>query len=129
MMGMTQLVIEQTPTSTKVSDLSGRVVALYVAASEQGGAQSSPTPTNSSTSPNNDGSANAGAPIPVAQWQDNKLIATQPMRNGGTATRTYEISGDNQQLVVTTKMENKRLKQPVTFRQVYDPVYASTGGD
>jgi hypothetical protein len=32
-------------------------------------------------------------------------------------------------LIVTTKIENKRFKEPVTFKQVYDPVYASTGGD
>jgi hypothetical protein len=121
MRGMAQLVIEQTPTSTKVSDESGRVLGLYPAPSEQGSAQSSAT--NSS---NND--ANAGPPTPVAQWQDNKLVSTQSMRNGGATTRTYELSPDNKQLIVTTKVENKRFKEPVTFRQVYDPVYASTGG-
>jgi hypothetical protein len=119
--GMAQLVIEQTPTSAKVSDTSGRVLALYLAPSEQGSAHSSAT--NSS---NDD--ANAGPPTPVAQWQDNKLVATQSMRNGGATTRTYELSPDNKQLIVTTKVENKRFKEPVTFRQVYDPVYASTGG-
>lgn len=121
MRGMAQLVIEQTPTSTKVSDTSGRVLALYLAPSEQGSPQSSAT--NSS---NND--ANAGPPTPVAEWQDNKLVSTQSMRNGGATTRTYELSPDNKQLIVTTKVENKRFKEPVTFRQVYDPVYASTGG-
>jgi hypothetical protein len=120
--GMTQLVIEQTPTSTKVSDTSGRVLALYLAPSEQGSAQS---PSANSSSKD----ANGGPPTPVAQWQDNKLVATQEMRNGGTTTRTYEMSPDNKQLIVTTKAENKRFKEPVTFRQVYDPVYASTGGD
>jgi hypothetical protein len=117
-MPMSQLVIEQTPTSVKVTDPSGRVMALYLAASEQA---SSPSSANSSN-----GDANATA---VAQWEDNKLVATQPMRNGGTTTRTYEISPDNKQLVVTTKIENKRFKEPVTMRQVYDPVRASTGGD
>jgi hypothetical protein len=121
MRGMDQLVIEQTPTSAKVSDTSGRVLALYLAPSEQGSAQSSAT--NSSNS-----DANSGPPTPVAQWQDNKLVATQSMRNGGATTRTYELSPDKKQLIVTTKVENKRFKEPVTFRQVYDPVYASTGG-
>ena len=121
MRGMAQLVIEQTPTSAKVSDGSGRVLALYLAPYEQGSAQTSAT--NSS---NND--ANPGPPTPVAQWQDNKLVSTQSMRNGGATTRTYELSPDSKQLIVTTKVENKRFKEPVTFRQVYDPVYASTGG-
>jgi hypothetical protein len=119
MRGMSQLVIEQTPTSARVSDPSGRVLALYLASPEQGASQSS-----SANSSNSD----ANTP-PVAQWQDSKLVATQQMRNGGTTTRTYELSPDNKQLIVTTKVENKRFKQPVTFRQVYDPVYVSTGGD
>ena len=119
MRGMGQLVIEQTPTSTKVSDASGRVLALYLASPEQSSSQSSPAD-----------SSNSGANTPpVAQWQDNKLVSTQQMRNGAAVTRTYEMSPDNKQLIVTTKAENKRLKEPVTFRQVYDPVYASTGGD
>jgi hypothetical protein len=118
MRGMAQLVIEQTPTSTKVSDASGRVLAVYSASADQEGSQSS------------ESSANNGGPAPaVAQWQDNKLVATQQMRNGGTTTRTYELSPDNKQLIVTTKVENKRFKEPVTFRQVYDTVYVSTGGD
>jgi hypothetical protein len=119
MRGMAQLVIEQTPTSTKVSDSSGRVLALYSASPEQ-----APPQSNSADAANNDANA-----APVAQWQNNKLVSTQPMRNGGMTTRTYEISPDNKQLIVTTKVENKRFKEPVTFRQVYDPVYASTGGD
>ncbi len=118
MRGMATLVIEQTPTSAKVSDLSGRVLALYSASPE-----SSPA---SSANSANDGRGPAPA---VAQWQDNKLVATQQMRNGGTTTRSYELSSDNKQLIVTTKIENKRFKEPVTFKQVYDPVYASTGGD
>ena len=119
MRGMAQLVIEQTPTSTRVSDASGRVLALYLASTEK-----------TSSRPSSADSSNDGASTPpVAQWQDNKLVSTQQMRNGGAVTRTYEMSPDNKQLIVTTKAENKRLKEPVTFRQVYDPVYANTGGD
>jgi hypothetical protein len=116
MQQMAQLVIEQTPTSTKVTDASGRVMALYLAPSDQGNAQS------------NTSNSDANTP-PAAQWQDHKLVATQQMRNGGTTMRTYELSTDRKQLVVTTKIENKRFKVPLTIRQVYDPVYASTGGD
>jgi hypothetical protein len=112
--GMAQLVIGQTPTSARVTDASGRVIAQY---------EANPQPDNS-------GSANPGqnAP-PVAQWQDSKLVTTLHMRNGGTTTRTYEMSPDNKQLIVTTKIETERLKEPVIVRQVYDPVTASTGGD
>jgi hypothetical protein len=117
-MQVAQLVIEQTPTSAKVTDASGRVTALYLAPSEQGSSRSS---ANASK---NDANA-----TPVAQWQDNRLVATQEMRNGGATTRTYEMSPDKKQLIVTTKIENKRFKEPVTIRQVYDPVYADTGGD
>jgi hypothetical protein len=115
--GLGQLVIEQTPTSTKVSDSSGRVLALYLASPEQG------------SSPSSSANSNGTNATPVAQWQDSKLVTTEQMKNGGTTTRTYEMSPDNKQLFVTTKVENKRFKEPVTFRLVYDPVYANTGGD
>jgi hypothetical protein len=50
------------------------------------------------------------------------------MPNGGTTTRSYEMS-DHQQLIVTTRIDNQRFKEPVTIRQVYDPVTVRTGGD
>jgi hypothetical protein len=53
-------------------------------------------------------------------------VSTVSMPNG-TTTRSYEMSPDNKQLVVTTTIENKRLKNPVTIKQVYDPVLANTG--
>ena len=110
--GMAQLVVEQTPTSAKVTDGSGRVIAQYEA----------------NPQPNNSASANTGEnPPPVALWQDNKLVTTLKMRNGGTTTRSYEMSPDKQ-LIVTTRIENERLKEPVIIRQVYDPVTTSTGG-
>lgn len=75
------------------------------------------------------GSANSDTNTPVAQWQDSKLVTTTQTPNGGSTTRTYEISSDKKQLIVTTTMQNKRLKEPVTYKQVYDPVTVSTGGD
>ena len=36
-------------------------------------------------------------------------------------TRTYELSSDGSQLNVTTKLEGKQFKKPVTFLLVYDP--------
>ena len=115
MQAMAQLVIEQTPTSAKVTESSGRVIALYQANPESNGSQSA--------------SANPDADPPVAQWQDNKLVTTVQMPNGGTTTRSFEMSPDNKQLIVTTKIDIKRFKEPVNIRQVYDPVAVSTGGD
>jgi len=117
-MQMGQLVIEQTPTSAKVSDSSGRVLALYQASPEQGSQSSAGNSAN-----------NGGNAPPVAQWQENKLVTTLQTRNGGTTTRTYEMSPDNKQLIVTTTIQNQRIKEPVTIKQVYDPMYASTGGE
>jgi hypothetical protein len=114
MLAMAQLVIEQTPASAKVTDSSGRVIALYQSQPDQASSSSSDSHTN---------------PPPPAQWQDNKLVTTQQMPNGGSITRSYEMSLDNQQLIVTTRIDNQRSKQPVTIRQVYDPVTVSTGGD
>lgn len=115
MQGMAQLVIEQTPTSVKVTESTGRVIALYHANPEQSGSSSAP--------------ANGDANVPAAQWQDNKLVTTVEMPNGGTTSRSFEISPDTKQLIVTTKMETKRLKEPLAIRQVYDPVTVSTGGN
>ena len=114
MQAMSQLVIEQTPTSAKISDSAGRVIAQYTAGADQSNSQQSST--NSGGNPDS---------APPAQWQDTKLVSTVQMPNGGTTTRSYEISPDNKQLIVTTKIENKRLKNPVTIRQVYDPASAS----
>ena len=55
-----------------------------------------------------------------AKWQGSQLIATRDMF-GGTITRTFELSPDGKQLFMTTKMENQRFSQPVTYRLVYDP--------
>jgi len=116
MQAMSQLVIEQTPTSAKISDSSGRVIAQYTSTPNQGNSQEPST--------NSGGNPDSAAP---AQWQDTKLVSTVQMPNGGTTSRSYEMSPDNKQLIVTTKIENKRLKNPVTIRQVYDPATASTG--
>ncbi|HWF37803.1 MAG TPA: hypothetical protein VG322_04745 [Candidatus Acidoferrales bacterium] len=126
MEAMSQLVIEQTPTSAKVSDSSGRLIAQYTAAPDQSGSQQPSTNSGANSSANSGASGDTNAAAP-ARWQDNKLVSTVQMRNGGTTTRTYEMSPDNKQLIVTTKIENERLKNPVTIRQVYDSAAASTG--
>lgn len=100
------LTIEQSAASAKVTGSSGRVLAIY--------SSDSLDQANSKTSSGNERNAPS-----VAQWQANQLVAVEQMRNG-TTTRTYELSPNSQRLYVTTKIENKRFKQPVSYRFVYD---------
>ncbi|MFZ0037476.1 MAG: hypothetical protein WAK91_08650 [Candidatus Acidiferrales bacterium] len=115
---LAQLSIVQTDTSVKVSNASGRVLAAY------------PEDTQAAKPAANGGNADDDlrepAP-PVAKWQGSQLVATMQGRRGGTTTRTYELSSDGRQLIVTTKMQNPRFTQPVTFRLVYDPAKATSG--
>jgi hypothetical protein len=127
---LSQLTIEQTASSAKVTGETGEVLALYTADDSSKSNSSSPSAgsqTNSQTSSGSDGSSgdSAGTP-PTAQWQGTQLVAVTPGRRQGSTTRTYELSPDGKQLYVTTKIDNPRFKSPVTFRLVYDP--AQSGG-
>jgi hypothetical protein len=128
---LSQLTIEQTASSAKVTGESGDVLALYSAA-DSPKTNSSPAPSSgasgsgsngSSTSSGSNSSSGASASAsPAAQWQGTQLVAVTPgRREGSKTTRTYELSPDGKQLYVTTKMESPRFKKPVTFRLVYDP--------
>jgi hypothetical protein len=104
-----QLTIEQTASSAKVTGSSGRVLAVY----SNGDAAKS----NSSNSAD---SEEGNAPA-AAQWKGDQLVAVTQGRRGGSTTRTFELSPDSTQLYVTTTMDNPRFQQPVTYRLVYDP--------
>ena len=139
---LSTLTIAQTATSASVTSESGRTLAQYAApaptqststassgsaGTQAGSGSSSSTSSSSSASssdPYNQGEG-ASAP-PAAQWQGSQLVAVTPGRRQGKTTRTYELSPDGKQLYVTTKIENSRFKNPVTFRLVYDP--APSGG-
>jgi len=126
---LSQLTIEQTATSAKVTGESGEVLAMYAA--DDSSKPNSPSPsagsqTSQPTSDSNGPSADSSSTPPVAQWQGTQLVAVTPGRRQGSTTRTYELSPDSKQLYVTTKIDNPRLKNPVTFRLVYDP--AQSGG-
>jgi hypothetical protein len=151
---LSQLIIEQTASSAKVTGDSGRVLAVYSAtdsspAKPSASSASSPTSSSSNSTSNASGgpssggsSSNAGSTSgsrdssgdnesasapPAAQWQGAQLVSvTQGRREGVSTTRTYELSPDGKQLYVTTKIENPRFKNPVTYRLVYDP--APSGG-
>jgi hypothetical protein len=111
----TQLTIVQNGSDIKITGVSGRTLAVLPADKNAN--------SNSGSNSNSDAnSADQPAPTPPAvHWQDNQLIAEMEGRRGGKTTRTYELSPDGKELYVTTRMENPRFSQPVTFRFVYDP--------
>lgn len=111
---LSQLTIEQTDTSVKITGASGRVLAAYPAE------QTSKAPANG------EGERRQFTPA-VAKWQGAQLVTTNEGRGGGSTTRTYELSSDGKQLIVTSKMQNPRLNQPVTMRFVYDQVKGNSG--
>ncbi len=105
------LAIEQSGSNVKVTGKSGRVLAQY--------------PSSDSTAEKNAGPEGEGQRTTTAQWQNGQLtVVTQSPR--GKSTRTYSLSPDGKQLYVTTKMENERFKEPLTYRLVYDPVGGSS---
>jgi hypothetical protein len=119
---MSVLQIEQTDSNVKVTGKSGRVLAQIPAAA-------APSGDNAGGGESEGGGRGAGRRATTsAQWQNGQLVTvTQNPR--GKSTRTYSLSPDGKQLYVTTKMENERLSQPVTYRQVYDPATTKAGGN
>jgi hypothetical protein len=104
------LAIEQNGSNVKVTGKSGRVLAQY--------------PTDASAE-KNAGGEGEGHRTTTSQWQNGQLtVVTQSPR--GKSTRTYSLSPDGKQLYVTTKMENERFKEPLTYRLVYDPASATS---
>lgn len=124
-----QLTIVETPTSAKVTGSSGRVLAIYDSSNASASANSSRA-GNSNDSDDSGGSSRDRRQMEPASasWQGTQLVAATQGRRGGSTTRTYELSADGKQLYVTTKMDNPRLQQPVTFRFVYDAASANGGG-
>jgi hypothetical protein len=104
-----QLTIDQTDSMTKVTGSSGHVLALY-SATDPGNAKST---------------SESNASAPSAEWQDGQLVVVTQSDRGGKTTRTYELSPDGKQLYVSTRIDNPRFNEPVTFRFVYDPVSSS----
>lgn len=113
---MQQLTIEQTDKSVKVTGASGRVLAAY----PQEQRESKP-----SSGENGENEAHEHM-VPLAKWQGAQLVATNE-GGRGSMTRTYELSSDGKQLIVTTKMQNPRMSQPVTIRLVYDATKSAPG--
>ena len=99
------LAIEQTGSNVKVTGKSGRVLAQY--------------PSSDSSAEKNAAPEGEGQRTTTSRWQNGQFVSvTQSLR--GKSTRTYSLSPDGKQLYVTTKMENERFKEPLTYRLVYD---------
>jgi hypothetical protein len=124
MTNLSQLTIEQTASSAKVTGDSGDVLAIYSA--DNSSKANSPAGSSTNSSASSSGDSDTASTPPAAQWQGSQLVAVTPGRRQGSTTRTYELSPDGKQLYVTTKIDNPRFKNPVTFRLVYDP--APSGG-
>jgi hypothetical protein len=105
-----QLTIDQSDKGVKVMGSSGRVIAT-----------SESQPKNDQNAQDNGGGMMMRFPPAEAKWQGNQLVATSQGFGGGTTTRTFELSPDGKQLYVTTKIENRRFSQPVTYKLVYEP--------
>jgi hypothetical protein len=126
-----QLTIVQTATSAKVTGSSGRLLAIYDSSNTSAPANSAGAANSSNDSSDSGDSGRGGRqmePAP-ATWQGAQLVAVTEGRRGGSTSRTYELSPDGKQLYVTTKMDNPRFQQPVTFRFVYDAASATGGGN
>lgn len=108
-----QLTINQTDKVVKVTGSSGRLIAT------------SEPPSKDDENAQDNGGMMRFSPA-EAKWQGSQLVAASHGFGGGTTTRTFELSPDGKQLYVTTKIENQRFSQPVTFRLVYDPVKSSS---
>jgi hypothetical protein len=101
MSGLSQLKIEQSGSSIKITNADGREIAQY---------SSSGSSTDTA---------------PAAEWHGAQLVSTREGRRGGSTTRTFELSPDGKQLYMTTKINNPRLQQPVSIRFAYDPAKSS----
>ena len=108
---LSQLRIDQTETSAKITGSSGRILGVYSSSDQS---NTKPSKEDSSTPP-------------VAQWQGDQLVTVVQGSRGGKTTRMYSVSSDARQLNVTTRIENPRFSQSVTYQLVYD--LAPAGGD
>jgi hypothetical protein len=111
---MSVLQIEQTGSNVKITGKSGRLLAQY--------------PAGDQSAAKSNGGEGQGQRTSTSQWQNGQLtVETDSTR--GKSTRTYSLSPDGKQLFVTTKMENERLKQPVTYKLVYDSAAPAKAGE
>lgn len=107
-----QLTIVQSGSAVKITGSSGRVLAQ------------SPSSSTDDKSKSSDSSEST----PSGEWQGSQYVVMTPSDRGKT-TRTYALSSESSQLILTTRIDSPRFNQPVTFRYVYDPVKGSSGAE
>ena len=56
----------------------------------------------------------------IAKWEGDVLVVEHSGPRGGTMTRSFELSADGQQLILTHKLEGGPIEEPVEFRIVFD---------
>jgi len=127
---LSQLTIDQSATNVNVTGVTGQNLATYPAPkqpqSSSSGSSSSTSGSNSTNANSSSGDSNASAPAPpTVEWKNNQLVVTESQGRRGTTTRTFDVSPDGRQLVVTTVIDNPRFKNPATIRFVYDPASSS----
>jgi hypothetical protein len=110
---MSVLQIDQSGSNVKITGKSGRVLAQFPAAD----------PSDAKAT----GAEGQGQRTSTSKWQNGQLTVESDSPRG-KSTRTYTLSPDGKQLFVTTKMENERLKQPVTYKLVYDAAPPTKNG-
>ena len=62
-----------------------------------------------------------------AQWRGKQLVVHTRLADGGRFTESYELVPDGQQLIVTLTSLDRRLRQPLVIRRVYDAVERDAG--
>jgi hypothetical protein len=111
-----QLTVTQLDANVKITGASGRLLATTTPPDPAADAKSGADASNAAG-----GGQRGDRRTPPAQWQGSQLVTTgRGGGGGGGTTRTYELSADGKQLIVTTKITNERLTQPVMYRLVYD---------
>jgi hypothetical protein len=58
----------------------------------------------------------------VSERKGDQIVIEEKADKGAKITRTFALAPDGSVMVVTVRLENKRLKEPVVIRSVYDPL-------
>ena len=103
-----RLAIEETPSMTRVTGSSGRVLALYSASADQGGANESPQQGSAKSPPQN----NDDSSVPVGQWKGSQSVELAPGRY--TAQAVAVAAGTQQSAFgrAYLALENPRAASP-----------------
>ena len=56
----------------------------------------------------------------VTQWREDQIVTEAIMDFGSKLTETYILAPGGFQIIVTLRVEDKRLKEPINIRHVYD---------